>query len=279
MQQRRAAIRENAVSVHVAEYIRQKQQQQENNELSAGRVYAIGLHLNYFSDWLGKDTAVSEIDGTTLLKYQSRLLDNLKSKNLSKTTAQHYLKTVKAFMRWLWQVEAIPSLPRVLDGKAGPLKIRANTPTAVVFTPEEVRKLLGAASDRTRLYILLMLNCGMTQKDISDLKCEEVNWGEGRIVRKRSKTSDHENVPVVNYLLWPETLRLLEQERTDENQGRVLHNANGSALCTEVLTADGKYKKTDNVKNAFDRLRKKEGIDKPLKSFKKTSATLVKGDE
>lgn len=108
--------------------------------------------------------------------------------------------------------------------------------TAVVFTPEEVRKLLNAASD-------------------------------------------HENVPVVDYLLWPETLRLLQQVRTHENQGRVLQNANGSALCTEVLTEDGKYKKTDNVKNAFDRLRKKEGIDKPLKSFKKTSATLVKGDE
>jgi hypothetical protein len=102
--------------------------------LSAGRVYAIRLHLSDFRDWQGRETAVAEIDGNTLLKYQTHLLSNLKSKSWTRTTAQHYLKTVKAFVRWLWQIEAIPSLPRVLDGKAGPLKINANPPSVVVFS-------------------------------------------------------------------------------------------------------------------------------------------------
>ncbi len=69
------------------------------------------------------------------------------------------------------------------------------------------------------------------------------------------------------------------QERNLESNGLVLLNANNSPLWTETLGSNGKYKKTGNVKNAFDRLRKKEGIKKPLKSFKKTSATLVKGNE
>lgn len=278
-QQRRAAINEQALHEHVDEFVKQKTQQVDAGQLTVGRVYAIQLHLSYFRDWLGKDTAVTEIDGGTLLKYQSHLLDNLKTKEWSRTTAQHYLKSVKAFVRWLWQVEAIPALPRVLDGKSGPLNIGANTPRVIVYTTKEVNLLLDAASDRTKLYILLMLNCGMTQKDISDLKVEEVDWESGRVIRKRSKTSQFENVPTVSYLLWAETFRLLNQERRDATDGRVLQNANGSAICVEQYDADGKFKKTDNVKNAFERLRKKVDIKKPLKSFKKTSSSLLRGEE
>ncbi len=44
----------------------------------------------------------------------------------------------------------------------------------------------------------------------------------------------------------------------------------------EQIGTDGKYQKTDNVKNAFERLRKTQKIDKPLKSLKKTSASLLR---
>jgi hypothetical protein len=124
-----------------------------------------------------------------------------------------------------------------------------------------------------------MLNCGMTQKDVSDLLASEVEWDEGRIIRKRSKTADEANVPVVNYKLWPETLRLLRQESTVESAGRLLLNANGDPLWAEEITDNGRYQKTDNIKNAFNRLQKKTKITKPLKSFKKTSATLLRSNE
>lgn len=278
-QERRATLQDASLHTHVEEYVRQKEQKVEAGELSAGRAYAIRLHLTYFRDWLGKDTGVTEIDGSTLLKYQTHLLANLKAKGWSRTTAQHYLKSVKAFVRWLWQTEEIPSLPRVLDGKTGPLNITPNPPAIIVYTPDEITQLLKAATDRTKLYILLMLNCGMTQKDISDLKVEDIDWEQGRIIRKRSKTSHFETVPKVSYLLWTETFRLLRQERSSVSTERVLTNANGSPICTEQIGEDGKFKKTDNVKNAFERLRKKAGIKKPLKSFKKTSASLLKDDE
>ena len=115
-------------------------------------------------------------------------------------------------MRWLWTTEAIATLPRILAENSPSLTITVALGKIVVFTKEEITSLL-AAPDRTKLYILLMLNCGMTQKDIADLAVTEVNWEEGRIKRKRSKTGDCENVPTVNYKLWPETLRLLRQER------------------------------------------------------------------
>lgn len=279
MQQRRSVLHDNTVAAYAEEYIKQKSQKVESDELTVGRAYEIRLHLTYFQEWIGKDTGVDEIDSNTLLKYQSHLLDNRQVKDWSRTTAQHYLKTVKAFVRWLWRTEAIDSLPRILDDRSGLLNITPATPQIVVYSIEEIQQLVQAATDRTRLYILLMLNCGMTQKDVSDLRGDEVDWEQGRIIRKRSKTADHQTVPRVSYLLWAETFRLLEQERNREDATFVLTNHNGSPLCTEGFGANQQLKKTDNVKNSFDRLRKKLGITKSLKSLKKTSATLLRSDE
>lgn len=159
------------------------------------------------------------------------------------------MSTVKSFVRWLWLSKAIPTLPRTLDRQCKNLAIGKLTAAIVVFTKEEIGALLTDASDRTKLYILLMLNCGMTQKDISDLMVSEVDWKEGRIIRKRSKTSDEENVPVVNYKLWDETFRLLQLERAEGSTDRALLNNNGSPIWAEVFV-DGKYQKTDNIKSA-----------------------------
>jgi integrase len=116
----------------------------------------------------------------------------------------------------------------------------------------------------------------MTQKDIADLDMSELDWETGRIIRKRSKTKNEENVPIVNYLLWPETLRLLRQEQCENETGRVLLNEKGNPLWFEEVAEGGKLKKNDNVKSAFDRLKRKTGIDKPLKSLKKTSASMLR---
>ena len=259
-------------------FLREKEANANAGEVSVGRLYAVKLHLDYFRDWFGKDRNVEEIDGQALSRYRLDLLEKTASDAWTRTTAWHYLTTVKSFVRWLWTTEVIETLPRILAKKPSPLTITISPRKIVVFTKEEITSLL-TAPDRAKLYILLMLNCGMTQKDIADLADAEVDWDEGRIKRKRSKTGDCDNVPTVDYKLWPETLRLLRQERAQESSELVLLNANGSPLWTEQITAAGKYQKTDNVKNAFDRLRKTLGIKKPLKSLKKTSASLLRNNE
>ena len=42
---------------------------------------------------------------------------------------------------------------------------------------------------------------------------------------------------------------------------------------------DGKYKKTDNIRNAFARLTKKKDIKKSLISLKKTSASRLRNND
>jgi len=275
VQARKAAPTDDSLGAYVKTFLAQKEHRAKAGQITTGRVYALRLHLDHFRDWLGKDTAVNEIDGQTLTRYHAHLLEKMTIGEWSERTAGHYLTTVKSFVHWLWQTEAIPVLPRIMDGRSKFLTITKPAPKIVTFTKEEIKALLADAPDRTKLYILLMLNCGMTQKDISDLLVSEVDWKEGRIIRKRSKTSDEENVPVVNYKLWPETFRLLQQERDTQSVDRVLSNFNGGPLWSEQITEDGKYKKNDNVKNAFDRLRTVKMIEEPLKARKKTSARKI----
>ena len=136
--------------------------------------------------------------------------------------------------------------------------------------------LLQQSAGKTRLYILLALNCGMTQKDISDLQEQDVSWSKGRITRKRSKTHKHDGVPTVSYKLWPETLKLLHECRSGSDI--VLLNRNGGRLVEERLKETGKYTKNDNIKNAYERVRRKTSFSKPFKLLRKTSATLINAD-
>jgi integrase len=275
---RSAAEPEQTVRAQVAAYVAAKKSAATSGELSSGRAYVISLHLDHFVNWLGGDTSIVDINGKSLTDYRLELLQQVEAKSWSRVTAKERLRTVKGFVHWLWQMEAIPTLPRILDGKSKALEIGTPSSTIVVFTLDEISTLLTESSDRTKLYVLLMLNCGMTQKDVADLLLKEVDWNAGYVKRKRSKTKDWKNVPEVRYVLWPETLRLLKQERSRKATGLVLLNENEKPLWYEEVQPDGKLKKNDNIRNAFARLAKKTKIKKPLKSLKKTSASLIRGN-
>ena len=77
------------------------------------------------------------------------------------------------------------------------------------FDPERMKRLLGAATERCRLYILLGLNTGYTQIDIASLRRDQIveSSGEVFLVKKREKTS-HQNDFKTQHYLWPETWEL-----------------------------------------------------------------------
>ena len=141
------------------------------------------------------------------------------------------------------------------------------------MTLAEVATLLRGTTGLNQLCILLGLNCGMTQKDISDLLDADVSWQAGTITRKRSKTANHAGVPSVTYQLWPETFRLLQQHRSQKEV--VLLTKAGKRLVEERLDETGAYRKSDSVKSAYDRGMAKLPFSKPFKLLRKTSATLI----
>lgn len=183
---------------------------------------------------------------------------------------------MKSFVTWCWETELIDNLPRNIKSKT--LSIAIQPKKLKTFTNEEIRTLLSYANERTRLYFLLMLNTSMSQKDLSDLAQEEVDWERGRIIRKRSKTKDAEGVPTVEYVLWPETLELL-RKFADKKGERVLVNQDGGQLKTEELR-NGRLNKIDNIATSYHRLLVKlraNGIkiSKSLKIFRKTSPSRL----
>lgn len=277
-QRRKVRASKDTVEALVEAYLMSKREQVKAGSLSAGRYDPLRVHLHFLRDWLGPNLPVSSITGKVIKDFHSQLLKCVVDETLSSSYVHDRMNALKGFVRWLWRTEAIESLPRILDARNEDLRITKRLATPVVFTIPEVKKLLKGATQRTRLYLLLMLNTGMSQKDMSDLRPSEVDWKAGTITRKRSKTAKHAGVPVVKYGLWKETFQLLRKHRA-EGALTVLTNDDGGPLKVEVLDSTGKLQKIDNVASAFARLRRKVGIPKPLKLFRKTSATLLKSSK
>tara|TARA_R110002072_G_scaffold273413_2_gene434337 strand:- start:81238 stop:82785 length:1548 start_codon:yes stop_codon:yes gene_type:complete len=246
-------------------------------EISAGRYANLIRHVDALVDFVGGANPVTVFNERVLTDYRTTLQGRIGKSEISGSYAKDRLDAAKQFVRWLWRQRVLEDLPRVIDDKQ--FNISASHGKIMTFTKEEIRQLLGAARGRHRLHILLTLNSAFTQKDISDLKHSEVCWKKGTISRKRSKTSDGDNVPEVTYTLWPETLQLLKEFRSSDPE-RLLVNENGSPLKVESLRPDGKLYKVDNIQRNFARLCRRLKISgRSFTCLKKTSATLLRGEE
>lgn len=268
----------DSIGYQLNRFLAEEQSRVEAKQLSPGRFTSKRNNLLHFEKWIGATTSLSALTSEQILNYRRELLSLIKAKKLARDTAHDRLGDATAFIRMLWANEVIEQLPRVLAGHSKKLAIGKTVSTPQVFTGDEIKLLLEESSERTKLYLLLALNCGMYQGDISNLHPSEVDWEAGTIKRKRSKTRKHENVPTVRYTLWSETLNLLRKFRSN-SQDHVLLNANGGVLVDRGLKEDGKPRVNDAIKNAFNRLKKKTGVNKSFKLLRKTAATLIRGNE
>jgi integrase len=265
------------VEANLARFLSQKRTQVACGDLSAGRFSNLQLHLELFRDFVGASNSVSAITSRVMIDYRTDLLDRVSRGELSSAYAKDRLETAKQFLRRLWLDETLAELPRVVASKG--FTISSAAPEIKTHTTDEVKGLLDASSGQTKLCILLCLNTGMTQRDISDLRHEEVDWKSGMVRRKRSKTRKFGNVPSVVYQLWPETFRLLQEHRRADFPN-VLANENGGPLLSVGLKENGKATKIDNIHTNYFRLCRRVGIqNRPFKLLRKTSATLLRGNE
>jgi integrase len=259
------------VGENIDSFLARKKAKANLGQLSQGYLGVLHAHLHRFKKWIGAGFLIEEISSKTLADYHSFLLSEATEQKISLEYAKDNMKSVKYFVRSCWELE-LCDLPRNINSRE--LAIESVKQKIVTFSDEEIQTLLIGASERTRLYILLALNCGFTQADIASLKQSEVNWKKGVITRKRSKTEKHENVPVVSYPLWPETSKLLKKHRSKDPE-LVLLNERGKPLLQESNDG-GNYHKTDNIKKAFERLCKKVKIKaKTFKHFRKTGSTKL----
>jgi len=139
----------------------------------------------------------------------------------------------------------------------------------------EVKALLDGTPEKFQLWVLLMLNCGMYQGDISDLKPTEVNWIEGRITRQRSKTDKDENAPIVNYILWRRTFDLLKKYGKRHGERVFLNRKDKPLVWREYKAETGKLKNQDSIYDTYRTLFPDKNTRKPLKALRKTGATTL----
>jgi integrase len=242
--------------------------------MSVGRYGAYRRNLNEFVGWIGPEAAIEAIDSLKLEAWYAELSGRVAAGTTSPDYARNIFGATKMFISWL-SGHGLLSLPGNLSNRRfkfgkGKLVTRAD-----LFTAEEIRFVLSAAGPRLRLFLLLMLNAGMYQGDISDLGEDEVDWEGRTITRARSKTGGQ----VVRYRLWPETLALLKECR---HAGNPVLNARGAPrvlLTTEgkPLTAywleNGKERRYDTIQSLYSTLKREAGSQKPMKSLRKTAAS------
>ena len=157
----------------VQAFLAKEQQRVNAGELSASRFAAVRGTLFYFRDWAGAAMDASSVSGQTLSRYHAHLLDLVGSNTCSSTYAKGRMVSLKTFIRWLWGQDVIESLPKNVDSRELQFTRRIVTPETM--TNDDVRALLSGNNSLLRLCILLGLNSGMTQKDISDLLDRDVD--------------------------------------------------------------------------------------------------------
>lgn len=253
-----------------------KREEVDAGDISPGRVDFLRGYLDIVMEFTTREASVRKIDGPMLYDFRQFLLKRKASGEYSPSYARDVLAAFKQFIRWLASsTDKLESLPKNIDEKS--LSIGVPAKKVKTLSPSDIGTIVNDATERTRLYILLGLNCAMTQKDIADLHPKEVDWKLGIITRKRSKTHDIENVPEVSYPLWKSTFALLTAERSD-SKDRVLVTRDGKPLRTDSLDEADKLKKTDAVRLALRRLSQKVGIEFSMTRFKKTAASLFRND-
>jgi integrase len=161
-------------------------------------------------------------------------------------------------------------MPANLDD---PFPFGSSVKKVTTWSALDFARVIKETPGKLKLCLLLMTNCGMTQKDVSDLLEEEVDWDQGVITRKRSKTKDKENVPTVSFRLWPATFALLKQYRSGTE--RVLLTESGKPYVRTWVQENGKMNKADGFASSWTHVKNRIDFHRPLKQLRKLGASLL----
>ena len=170
---------------------------------------------------------------------------------------------VKTFISWLIERELIPSFPSLYLRR---YKFAASDKEVKSLPVDQVREIVEAASGILRLHLLLMLNCGFTQKDISDLKPDEIPRWSNNSTKKQDQQTEHQG-RVLETL--DRTRDLLDQYKRD-GADHLLLTSSGKTWIQDAMIA-GKRRKTDNIRALYEKLH----IKGPLCRLRQTSGDTV----
>ncbi len=258
---------DRTVGALVARYLDMLLQRHRAGEISVSEYSNARAGLFHYRDWVGTSIAIDNIDADRWQGYYLYLIGENAPKSI--VTRRKHFRFARNFVQWMDDLNIHPA-PKNLNRKQ--YRFKGGSQAVPTIDASVVKQTIGAARGQLKLHLLLMLNCGFTQQDISDLHPSEVDWMGGRIRRKRSKTGDHAKVPMVDYMLWKETFTLLQHYRSD-HPDHVLLTESGKAWLRDDIHDNGSRSRTDAIQSNY---RKVEVDGKqPLKMFRKASAIML----
>lgn len=182
----------------------------QNNELSSRSLQDYTLTCGRLLRVLGHDRDVATIEAGDLTKLRD---DIAKTRGFVAMATE--LQRSKTFFKWLFDNEKISVPIRTAIALKGPakknLRVERNSKPKRMFEAAEIRKMLAVASFQLRAMILLGINAGYGNSDLSELPESAIDFESGYIDYPRSKTGAKRRCP-----MWPETataLRLAIEKR------------------------------------------------------------------
>jgi integrase len=242
----------------------------DNHAASPARIANLRLYLDKFLKWKANDRL--QVSAVDLLNYKAELL-KLVEEGKSLETARSEMIGLKQFIQWCWETELLDDLPRNLRSKS--LTIGNGEGKKVTWTDAQVQTALTNANEKMKLFLLLMLNCGMYSSDISALQQEDVDWEKGTVKWARAKTGKKNGL---HFTLWPETFALLKKYRSN-HPTLVFVTSRGTPL--KVSRSNGHYEiKTDRIGASFRNWNTGKKLGLPaLKNLRKTARNKLENHE
>ncbi len=221
-------------------------------------------NLQAFVDFMGVSSSVDKIDATTWESFFKHCKNHF-----GDAKAKDCLAIAKKFVRYLYKKELI-ELPKDLDDYS----ITIEDKTVQHFELDEMRYLM-TVPGILGCFIHLMANCGFYQIDIATLTSSM--FKDGYIVRQRHKRKVGENLPTVHWKLWPETIALINEFRTNRN-GLLFTREDGSSWYKDELIND-KHSKDDRISPLWHQWEARNPQSLSLKYIRKSAAQhLPKAD-
>ncbi len=261
----------------IVQYLNENRRKAEAGQFSNKHYAEILDKLSYFKGYCKhfKIDSIEKLDANQMKDFYARECKRLNycdvKERASVTTIRKRLVVVKNWLLWCEESGALSGLPAYVMKSfckvTRPRNTIAGYKTDVnpVFTIPEIKTLLSLATEQTKLYLLLGLNCGFTQIDLASLHWDHYDPDTGIIDRPRHKTehraTNDSGKPSPGYVrqvfqLWPETQKLLLKLAQPRDSGLMLLTRDGKELATSVIKKDGSVAVTDSVRLAFNRLRK-----------------------
>lgn len=267
-----AGAKDNSLQQQIEAYINLQRSRAASGQIELTTFRATQERTENFKNWL-RNNGRTRIDSAVVRDYHASIVNDIANDKISEQWGSNLRKAMNTLIKYLWRQE-LCELPRNLNDPM--LHIKVSDKVVSPFKSDELQTIWDNAPERTRLYALLMLNCGMLPSDISDLKQSEYNGTH--ITRRRKKTGKqyagkNKKVPMVSWLLWDTTKELLDKHRSKDPKW-LLVNKHGRQILRTKIRKDGKVSKTSGVKSAWDTLRKKVDV-RSVDQLRKTGASKL----